>query len=87
MRRRISILRRRVVVASIGLFAAVWVALVVQMATGHDPALGNGKSSDPAPPGPSGGREVIQTQQGPVVVRREAPAPDTAPAPVMTSQS
>ena len=39
MRRRMSLLRRRVVAGSVALFIALFGGLYVQMATGNDPAV------------------------------------------------
>jgi cytoskeletal protein RodZ len=45
MRRRVGQLRRGVVATAVVGFAVLWAVVFVQMATGHDPALGAGSSN------------------------------------------
>lgn len=48
MKRRTGQLRRRVIATAIVAFAMLWTAVFVQMATGNDPALGNGAAAGSA---------------------------------------
>jgi hypothetical protein len=47
-RRRISVIRRRVVVSSLTLFAAVWGAIFIPLRGGHDPALARSRTAHAA---------------------------------------
>jgi hypothetical protein len=50
MRRRATRLRERVVVTAIVGFVLLWTVVFVQMATGNDPVLGAGKTTQRPPP-------------------------------------
>jgi hypothetical protein len=83
-RRRVSMIRRRVIAATLATFVGAWAWLAVQMASGNDPVLGD--RATPAAKSPSQPTQararLVATPQGLVLVRPSQPQqqPATAPA-------
>jgi hypothetical protein len=69
-RERVALVRRRVVVGAFSVFAAAWVGVFGQLATGEDPALGSKGTS-------SAGRTAVHRAAS---VQTTAPATSVAPA-------
>lgn len=89
-REKVGELRGRVVAISLLCFALLWGTVFVQMATGHDPVLGD-TSSKVAKQNGSADRHPVEEE---FIEAEEAeeeefvkPEPEPEPAPVTTSQS
>jgi cytoskeletal protein RodZ len=100
-RARIALIRRRVVLASAAFVAAIFIALLVQLSVGHDPALVAKASTRPAASQPASDASSSSAQPTTTTTTTapdnssappssSAPASSAAPAgptPVITSQS
>jgi hypothetical protein len=83
-RLRIRVLRKRVVAGGIAAFAAVWGWLYVELASGHDPAIGVPTADIPSADAKPAAAQPAAAQP------TDTQATDyyyAAPAPVTTSQS